>query len=800
MSTRTRQPRKAASNVTYSDPPEYEGIDSDEDASEEEEEWGGKSTRKGKGKANKQRMSRGGDSSEENDDDAKPARKKRRATKGTRKGKKGKLAMVQALPVELLLEIFSHLGPKELLAVSNTCKPYHALLVAPASSSLWKDARKRYKLPDLEIDNLTELQYAELVFGTHCQLCEKKRVKHADWYLLKRICADCRRTQVVRVDQLKRDRKDLHPLAPECVLRSCTNWSESYAFNHPWGFISDVEAYSAVLWELEGVPDQASTSTPRSAFSPRTGRRSSRSSGSNPSYAELTDNEDEGLAELKSSQAVRDLVAERKEKRATIRTIAKQLCYTAAQAREQASLGQGEEPGKRGWRKWSLSDTRRRECASYCFFDAALALIKLLHDSLKVKVQETDPDFSPSSYVTTKGEALTNDIWERIKPQVFQVVEREKASVLAEEKIEAHRQRQRELRPRYDVLKDTLDESARPFLPLFVDFLLLPSVRLLWEDLDAKLDDAAWDDSLDGILEEVEQHRLDLCLHARACIVAATCDDTDNLPPEHDVDEVDLSDAFFDRTTSFLACTFDGCRDRGRQPFYTQYRGRDIFVGWDYEVCTGVGPLVELLEHQHSAHNLDDRLHYSLSKNAWPTFEFRVHLPPEVACAVSALLEVGKLDPSTADMNDLDGLSKLGWFTWSNAPIKKKEYHNVGSWRKLLHRVKTSARNADRAKIPKSLEPPCVVFHPHSPNTALASIEDSSSDDDSPLLSDSDGDRKPQLDVDSSVLADSDDELHRSKGKGKMRAFSSDEDNADGISGSDGDERGAAMLDSEDEE
>ncbi|GAA6007263.1 hypothetical protein JCM10207_001563 [Rhodosporidiobolus poonsookiae] len=701
MSTPTRQPRKATGNVTYSNPPEYEGIDSDEDASEEEEEeWGGKRTRKGKGKANKQRTSRAGDSSEEDDDDAKPASKKRRAIKGTRKGKKGKLATVPTLPVELLLEIFSHLGPKELLALSNTSKTYHALLAGSASSSPWKTARKRYELPDLEIDNLTELQYAHLVFGTHCQLCRKKKVKHADWYLLKRTCADCRKTHLVRLDQLKRGRNDLHPLARDCVLQTFSEWA--YTAVHPFGLVQDLEYYSDILWNLERVPDAAPNQSPavRSAPSSVDGRRTTRSSRTaSLNYAEIPDSDDEGLSKLKSSRAAEDFVKSRRSIVGSFRETGRDRRRAAEAAVKQATLTVGEEPAVRGDESWQLSWQRQKDP--------------------EAKVKELDPTFKVSL------EALTDKIWERIKPQVLKVADRERAYVVAEARVRADKDRQRELRPRYDELEDTLDESARPFLPLFVDFLLLPSVRPLWENLDVELDDAAWNDSLDGVLEEVEQYRLDLCFHARACILAATEDDDGSPTAQHDVDEIDLSDA--------------------------HWRGPPN------EDCIGIASLFELLEHQHKVHNRDDSLEYSWTHKAWPNLKFRVHLPPEVACSMSALLEIGKLDPATADEADLYTLSRNGHLVWENAPLALKKFSGWQSWRKLLVRIKRSVTTLERGKTPQTLDPPCIAFHP-------------------------------------------DDELSRDKGKGKMRAFLSEEDDYEELVNSDGDESRVARFHSENEE
>ncbi|GAA6007277.1 hypothetical protein JCM10207_001568 [Rhodosporidiobolus poonsookiae] len=699
MSTRTRQPRKVASNVTYSNPPEYEGIDSDEDASEEEEEWGGKRTRKGKGKAKQQRTSRRGDSSAEDDDNAKPARKKRRATKGPRKGNKGKLAMVQALPVELLLEIFSHLGPKELLALSNTSKTYHTLLAAPGSTSLWKAAREPFKLPDLEIDNLTELQYAQLVFGTKCQVCGTKRVKHADWFLLRRICVDCRKEKLVHLDQLKRDRKDLHSLARDCVL-------QTYAL----GLVQDLEYYSNILWDLEHVPDAASkqlaaaSSAPLPAAERRSARSARLSVPSTVDYVEMSDSEDEGLSKFRSTRAVQDFVEARRSALTALDQEASRGRKAAEYAYELAALPEDEQPELRDWDAWTVRSQRQQD--------------------ILAKMRTIDPDFSVADYswspwrysrVINKAEALTDEIWERIAPHVLKVAFREQEYVAIEERVGLQKWRQRRLHRRYEKLKDALDSSAKPFLPLFVDFLLLPSVRPLWEDLDAELDDDTYRDAFDDIVEDIEQYRLELCLHARACILAATRDDEDDPPSDEDVDSADLSDAFFERPASFLACTFPNCPDA---IYYARQRasyGSPTFLNPQYDRCAGVGPLVELLQHQHDVHNNRRQLVFSWTRRKWPDLEWRVNLPPEVACGVSALMEVGRIDPKTATWRELTVMCCEGKLVWENAPVKEKKFRGPRAWRNLLGRIKRSVTTFERSKTPRTLDPPRIAYYPDPP-------------------------------------------------------------------------------------
>lgn len=146
-------------------------------------------------------------------------------------------------------------------------------------------------------------------------------------------------------------------------------------------------------------------------------------------------------------------------------------------------------------------------------------------------------------------------------------------------------------------------------MPLFINFLLLPSVKALWTP-GAPVDDAKWAAQLPLIKEEPDEYRLELVLHARQEILAATTDpasrrqdDTDSFLEDGD----SLSDNFFQLATLFVCCTFADCP--------IKQEAREV---WDW--CTSsfslaedpregwVGPLVEVLQHQHRIHNYDSRL------------------------------------------------------------------------------------------------------------------------------------------------------------------------------------------------
>lgn len=111
-----------------------------------------------------------------------------------------------------------------MLSLRLVNKQFHAFLSAKSSEPIWKAARVRAGLAD--IDDFTEMQYAELLFGKTCQGCYGDKVGkiYRDFYLRKNFCKRCRRLKIVNAARLGQEAPDvaalLHPLAVKCVLRT----------------------------------------------------------------------------------------------------------------------------------------------------------------------------------------------------------------------------------------------------------------------------------------------------------------------------------------------------------------------------------------------------------------------------------------------------------------------------------------------------------------------------------------------------------------------------------------------------
>ncbi|ESK90969.1 hypothetical protein Moror_16367 [Moniliophthora roreri MCA 2997] len=87
------------------------------------------------------------------------------------RGKRGLLErLVKDTPLDIVLEIFKHLLPLDILNLSRTSKELRAMLMSQSSVPIWRTARENVpELPPLPSD-LNEAQYANLAFDSYCHV------------------------------------------------------------------------------------------------------------------------------------------------------------------------------------------------------------------------------------------------------------------------------------------------------------------------------------------------------------------------------------------------------------------------------------------------------------------------------------------------------------------------------------------------------------------------------------------------------------------------------------------------------
>ncbi|KIM48752.1 hypothetical protein M413DRAFT_437932 [Hebeloma cylindrosporum] len=110
------------------------------------------------------------------------------------KGRRGKLRLMTEIPVDTLLEVFSHVEPLDLLHLSWATKDLHALINASRNSFLWTRAYENLQIrrPPACPPGKNIAHYTNLLFGRACQYCGTNQVgKVIHWAALVRLCSRC---------------------------------------------------------------------------------------------------------------------------------------------------------------------------------------------------------------------------------------------------------------------------------------------------------------------------------------------------------------------------------------------------------------------------------------------------------------------------------------------------------------------------------------------------------------------------------------------------------------------------------
>lgn len=142
-------------------------------------------------------VARASTSDEDSEDpDIAPRHVKKRSRKSvghrakTKLKRRGRLDLMPTMNLDILFHILSFLLPMDLLNLSRTSKDFRNLLLQRSSASAWKTARLQVDdLPDCPQD-MSEPQYANLVFYPHCHDCDRV-VRSVLWPLRARYCPRC---------------------------------------------------------------------------------------------------------------------------------------------------------------------------------------------------------------------------------------------------------------------------------------------------------------------------------------------------------------------------------------------------------------------------------------------------------------------------------------------------------------------------------------------------------------------------------------------------------------------------------
>ncbi|KAG7085530.1 hypothetical protein E1B28_003089 [Marasmius oreades] len=104
-------------------------------------------------------------------------------------------------PLDVMLEIFSYLWPREILFLSRTSKALRHILMSKSSALIWRAARNNAGLPPLPPD-LSEPQYASLAFDPYCHACGRGPCDSIFWKIRVKCHKKCIETMFYPLSRL----------------------------------------------------------------------------------------------------------------------------------------------------------------------------------------------------------------------------------------------------------------------------------------------------------------------------------------------------------------------------------------------------------------------------------------------------------------------------------------------------------------------------------------------------------------------------------------------------------------------
>ncbi|KAJ8496024.1 hypothetical protein ONZ51_g1311 [Trametes cubensis] len=125
------------------------------------------------------------------------------------RGRRPNLANILDLPLDVVLEVFSHLEPRDLCSLVRTNKAVRDFLLnRHLSNAIWRGARERLESLPARPHFLTEPAYAHFLFSNHCHSCGKGPVYKILFPWFKRYCNKCMTKGSVRLCTISLDEED----------------------------------------------------------------------------------------------------------------------------------------------------------------------------------------------------------------------------------------------------------------------------------------------------------------------------------------------------------------------------------------------------------------------------------------------------------------------------------------------------------------------------------------------------------------------------------------------------------------
>ncbi|KAG8908287.1 hypothetical protein FRB99_007820 [Tulasnella sp. 403] len=127
--------------------------------------------------------------------------KKGKTSTVTRNRRTGKLRDLMNMPVDIFAAICEYLSPKDLRNLTLTSRRLRSILMTREMMHIWRAARMNVvALPECP-DDMSEPQYARLMFGAECYDCGGRATK-TDFFSRARYCSNCYQDNTLRHTEL----------------------------------------------------------------------------------------------------------------------------------------------------------------------------------------------------------------------------------------------------------------------------------------------------------------------------------------------------------------------------------------------------------------------------------------------------------------------------------------------------------------------------------------------------------------------------------------------------------------------
>ncbi|KAF9524737.1 hypothetical protein CPB83DRAFT_598223 [Crepidotus variabilis] len=100
------------------------------------------------------------------------------------------------MPLDIQFEIFSNLSPKDLLNVTRITKALRKTLTSKSATTVWKASREATLTPRCP-PWFSEPAWAAFLYGNICEICGGKNISKIEIALFKRVCAGCKRKNLI---------------------------------------------------------------------------------------------------------------------------------------------------------------------------------------------------------------------------------------------------------------------------------------------------------------------------------------------------------------------------------------------------------------------------------------------------------------------------------------------------------------------------------------------------------------------------------------------------------------------------